>query len=195
VKAGVRLLNQRSAILRARTNDRDEMRFVLDHLDNDITAYQKTKALYEVKFEDLCRNDRQLKRLDRVHGIGPVSAVKILATVVDAQRFARTGKYWAYCGLVKNAKYSGGRYYGKREAHYNRTLKSVYKTAAQGALRGNNPVHEYYDTLIAAGQAPHNARHQVARYLAQVTYGMLKTNTPYDPYRWRKKNPAQSKVA
>jgi len=195
VKAGVRLLNQRSAILRARTSDRDEARFVLEQLESDIVAYRQKKALYEAKFKHLCQHDRQLKRLTRVEGIGPIGAVKILATVVDAHRFSRTGKYWAYCGLVTNAKYSGGRCYGRREAHYNRMLKSVYKIATLAALQGHNPVREYYDSLIARGMAPHNARHQIARYLARVTYGMLKTNTPYDPYCWRTKNATRHQVA
>jgi hypothetical protein len=73
-------LNQRSVILRARTNERGEAHFVLEQLSSDIVAYQKMKALYEARFADLCQHDRQLKRLTRVEGIGTISAVKILAT-------------------------------------------------------------------------------------------------------------------
>jgi hypothetical protein len=93
--------------------------------------------------------------------------------------------------LVKNAK-SGGCCYGQREAHYNRTLRSIYKIAA---IRGHSPVPEYYDNFIARRMAPHNVRHQIARYLTRVTYGMLKTNTPYDPYCWRTTNATRDQVA
>ena len=57
--------------------------------------------------------------------------------------------------------------------------------AAMSAIGGKNPIREYYDQLIGSGVAEHNARHAVARYIARITYGILKTNTPYEPYRWR----------
>ena len=42
--------------------------------------------------------------------------------------------------------------------------------------------------LLAKGFAEHNARHAVARYIARVTYGMLKTGKRYEPYQVRKQN-------
>jgi hypothetical protein len=64
-------------------------------------------------------------------------------------------------------------------------LKGVYKLAAMSALGGNNPMREYYDVLLAKGIAPHHARNAVARYIARVTYGMLKHGTPYQVYMER----------
>ena len=92
----------------------------------------------------------------------------------------------SYCGLVKHEKLSGGRSYGRRKPRYSHTLKAVYKTAAMAAIKGNNPIREYYEYLLAKGIAEHNARHAVARYIARVTYGILKNGTRYEPYRWRK---------
>ena len=54
-----------------------------------------------------------------------------------------------------------------------------------GCLRGANPIREYYDHLLAQGVAEHNARHAVARYIARISYGMLKSGTRYEPYRWK----------
>ena len=95
--------------------------------------------------------------------------------------------YLSYCGLVKHEKFSGGRSYGRRSPRYSRVLKSVYKTAAVAVLRGDNPVREYYDHLLGQGVAEHNARHAVARYIARVSYGMLKNCTRYEPYRSKDK--------
>ena len=120
-----------------------------------------------------------------VSGIGTIAAVTILATVVDARRFPRTGKYLSYCGLVKLEHSSGGRSYGRRKPQYSRSLKAVYKMAALAAIQGNNPIREYYDELMARGVAKHHARHQIARYIATVTYGILKTGTTYNAYQWR----------
>ncbi len=194
VRAGVRAKNQRSAVDRSHVENSTHGPFIVEHLDKSIEIYRQTKQEYETKFEQACQRYKQLKLLLEVHGIGTICAVKILATVVDARRFARSGKYLSYCGLVKNQKQSGGRSYGWRNPQYSRILKSVYKTAAMAAISGSNPIREYYESLLTRGVAEHNARHAVARYIARITYGILKTGTHYEPYRWRK-DETQNKVA
>ncbi len=194
IQAGVRAMNQRSALDRGHSDRGTHASFIVEHLDKSIELYRQTKQQYEAKFEQSCRQHRQLKLLLAVPGIGTIGAVKILASVVDARRFPYSGKYLSYCGLVKHEKQSGGRNYGRRKSQYSRILKAVYKTAAIAAISGNNPIREYYDSLLADGVAEHNARHAVARYIARITYGILKTGTRYEPYRWRK-NKTQNQVA
>ncbi len=79
-----------------------------------------------------------------------------------------------------------GAWRNRRKPQYCRSLKAVYKIAALAAIRNHNPVREYYDELLTRGVAEHHARHHIARYIATVTYGILKTGTTYDPYQWRK---------
>lgn len=185
IRAGVRLQNQRSSLERGHGDASAHASFILEHLDKDIERYRQSKNDYTATFEQFCRHLDLLKLLLPVTGIGTIGAVTILAIVVDARRFARTGKYLSYCGLVTLEKSSGGRSYGRRKPQFCRPLKAVYKIAALAAIHGHNPVREYYDALLAKGLPEYHARHQVARYLATVTYGILKTRTPYDPYRWR----------
>lgn len=194
IEAGVRAMNQRSAMNRGHSDQGTHASFIIGYLDKTIELYRQTKQQYEDKFKDFCRNNRQLKLLLPISGIGTIGAVKILATVVDARRFSCRGQYLSYCGLVKHEKQSGRRSYGRRKAPYSRTLKSVYKTAAMAAIGGKNPIREYYESLLARGVAEHNARHAVARYIARITYGILKTGTHYQPYRWRT-HTDQSRVA
>jgi transposase len=186
VQAGVRALNQRSALVRGHSDAGTHAPFIMEHLDKSIELYRHAKEQYEAKFEHFCDHNKQVKLILPVSGIGTIGAVTILATVVDARRFPRTGKYLSYCGLVKLQKSSGGRSYGQRKPQYSRSLKAVYKIAALAALKGHNPIREYYDELLARGVAKHHARHHIARYIATVTYGILKTSTAYDPYQWRK---------
>jgi len=186
VRNGVRALNQQSALERGHRDQGKNASFILEHLHKNIEIYHETKEHYESKFEHLARHNKLVKSLLGVSGIGTIGAVKIVATVIDAKRFATRGHFLSYCGLVKHEKLSGGRSYGRRKSRYSHTLKAVYKTAAMAALRGKNPIREYYDYLLGKGIAEHNARHAVARYIARITYGILKTGTRYDPYRWRK---------
>lgn len=196
VNAGVRAKNQHSAIMRAEgfpteVPKETPLQFVVGHLDKSVELYERAKAEYEKQFDALCKKNKVLKALKQLHGIGNIGAVKILVIVVDARRFPNAGHYLSYCGLVQQVKMSGGRSYGKRTPRYSHSLKAVYKTAVAAALCGKNPIQEYYEYLRGKGIAEHNARNAVARYIAKVTYGILKHGTEYDPYRWRKTEPGK----
>jgi len=187
VKAGVRAMNQKTALTLGHRDEGKTAGFIEKILEENIDLYQRSKEQYEKRFDDVARRNKLVRFQKGISGIGPIGAVRILATVVDARRFPYAGKYLSYCGLVTHEKLSGGRSYGRRKARCNRCLKSVYKVATHAALRGNNPIREYYDHLLAQGEAEHNARNAVARYIARISYGMLKSGTRYEPYRWREK--------
>lgn len=185
VRAGIRLLNQQAALKLTHRDTGKTASFISGFLTENIDLYRKSKDQYERRFRDSARRNSLVRFQQQLPGIGTIGAVKIAACVVDARRFPYSGKYFSYCGLVKHEKLSGGRSYGRRKPRYSRMLKSVYKTAALAAINGKNPIREYYDHLLAQGVAEHNARHAVARYIARVSLGMLKTGTRYEPYRWR----------
>jgi transposase len=185
VRAGIRLQNQQAALKLAHRDTGKTAAFIGGFLTENIDLYWKTKEQYERRFRDSARRINLVRFQRHIPGIGTIGAVKIVACVVDARRFPYAGKYLSYCGLIKHEKLSGGRSYGRRKPRYSRMLKSVYKTAALAAINGKNPIRDYYDHLLGSGVAEHNARHAVARYIARISYGMLKTGTRYEPYRWR----------
>lgn len=186
VKGGVRAQNQKSCLEQAHGDTGKHAPFILEHLHKSIELYRSSKEEYERKLSEFSKHNRLLQNLMELTGIGVIGAVKILAVVVDAHRFPRAGNYLSYCGLVEHEKLSGQRSYGRRRPRFNHTLKTVYKLAAMAAISSkNNPMRTYYDYLLANGVAAHNARHAVARYIARVTYGMLKTGKRYHPFQQR----------
>jgi len=185
VTAGVRAQNQQKALALGHRNEVKSASFIGGILQANIDLYRHNKQQYERRLADVARRNKQVRFQREIDGIGTIGAVRIVASVVDARRFPNGGKYLCYCGLVKHEKLSGGHSYGRRKPRYSRVLKAVYKTAALAAIRGENPIREYYDHLLAQGVAEHNARHAVARYIARISYGMLKNGTRYEPYRWK----------
>jgi hypothetical protein len=184
VQAGVRILNQQKALELGHFTTGSNAPFILDHMKQNIEMYHTSKEEYKKKFEEIAKKHTLIKHQVEIPGIGSIGAVKIVATAVDANRFSHSGKYLSYCGLVYNEKVSGGRSYGRRRPRYSRRLKSVYKLAAMSCLSGkDNPMRRYYDWLIAKGLAEHNARNAVARYIAKVSYGMLKNGQRFIPYQ------------
>jgi len=169
-------------------NRNDEiLDFIETQQQKSIFLYKEEKKKYEVLFNSLCREKQIIQYLAEVSGIGIISAVMIYSTVIDASRFENKYKYWSYCGLVDHQKESGNRNYGRKKPRYSRRLKGVYKTAALGALNGNNDIREYYEYLITRGSTLRDARNQIARYIAKVTYGIMRNGTKYRAYQWRDK--------
>jgi hypothetical protein len=203
IKAGVRLQNQRAALYRGEGMNRRRqklieptLKFIIENIDEGLQWYAQTVTSYETQFRKLSRKDKRIRRQIAIPGIGLKGAVKIVATVLNAHRFADKGHYLAYCGLVNYAKDSGGRNYGYRRPRFEHTLKSVYKTAALAALRGDNELREYYDYLLAQGVPEHNARHAVARKIAAISYGILKNQSVYQPKHGKEsKSQNQNKLA
>jgi transposase len=198
VGQGVRILNQHSALERARIPKNvleKDLKLYTAYLDKSEEIYSDTKEEFEKKFEALSGQIPKMKKQMALPGIGVIGAAKIMAYAVDGKRFRKTGKYYSYCGLVKLELVSGGRSYGRKRPRANTHLKTVYKTAAMIAIQGKNPMQEYYDYLLSKGIAHYNARQAVARYIARVSYGMLKTGQSFEPYRWRKSKEEKATAA
>lgn len=201
IQAGVRLKNQRSSLFRSSGKDKKEElldhgaeQFVLEGLDQGIEIYEGEKARYKNEFKRLSQKYTIIRNLNSLSGIGDIGAVTIAAIVVDARRFKDKGHFLSYCGLIKLEKMSGGRSYGQRSPRCNRQLKSVFKTAALACVEGGdkNPLRQYYNYLIKEkGRAEHNARHAIARRIAVLALGVLKTNKKFTA-NWRMKDKLNS---
>ena len=193
IKSGVRLKNQRWALFRAQGKDdlKEELnhpaeRFVLQDLDGGISEYEREKEQYEKEFEILRKNNEIIRCLKSIPGIGTISAVKIAALVVDPKRFPTKGHFFAYCGLIKHDKISGGHSYGKRNPRYSRTLKSVFKTCTLVAIseRLNNPIRSRYEYYINQKRySEHNARQAICRWIATLALAVMREKKKYSPTR------------
>jgi transposase len=202
VRMGVRLKNQRNALFRSqgisprKEGLPDEIdQFVLGGLDAHIERYESEKERYEKAFHRLTQKHRCLQHLKSIPGIGEIGALKLAARIVDPHRFSSRGALWSYSGLIRHQKLSGGRTYGSRSPRYCRMLKSVFKTAAMSILTHPtaNPLRDYYLHLITEKKyAEFQARHALARRVATIALGVMKSNRPYEPHR--KEEPLSSTV-
>jgi transposase len=194
VKALVRLKNQRSAMFRAEGKDHKKekilsksgiKKFVTQKQIESIEYFEGIKEDFEIIFKKIESENEIIKRLKRISGIGRKIAIMMYSVVIDANRFENKYKYWAYSGLVRYYKESGGKNYGSKKVRYSKLLKKCYKSAALAAINGNNDIREYYEYLLNHGESFENARNQIARYIAKVSYAVMKNNIEYRAYQWR----------
>ena len=162
---------------------RPDQRFVGHSFYRLLEALEKEREQYVAAIGKLGRTFPEIKLLKGIPGIGDISAAKIIAQVISAQRFKDKHKFWSYCGLVRHRMESGGHVYGSRRGWGNRTLKCVFKMAAKSVLTGENELRAHYDELRAKGTSDKSARNAVSRKLAAITLSILKTRRPYDETR------------
>lgn len=191
IKSIVRLKNQRNALYRAiglkykesKGNSEEAIvKQIEDSQNRLIELHEEEKAEYIKSFERLRKEIPIINMMCKVSGISTISSVKIYGIVIDAGRFKHKNKYWGYCGLANHEKWSGKKFYGKRKTRYSRVLKSVYKTAAVSAIGSNSDIRKYYEDQLAKGISEEKARNSVARYIAKVTYAIMKNGKPYQGY-------------
>jgi transposase len=205
VKAGVRLKNQRAALFRANGKlpakegklDHPAEQFVLDGIDPSIAAFESEKKRYEAEIARLCRKHKMLRNLMTIPGIAEIGSIKIASRIVDPKRFETKSDFLSYCGLIRLERMSGGRSYGKKSSRYCPMMKDVFKYAAVNATlhHVNTSFKQYYDYLIREKNYPaHNARNAVARRVAILTWGVLKSGKPFEPKPdWGPPEPKKSK--
>lgn len=199
VKAGVRLKNQRSALFRATGQSKDgeslsggTEQFVLAGIDRSIELYETEKDRYEEEFERLRRQHQMIGNLYSIPGFGNINAVKAAAIIVEPRRFRNKSHFLSYCGLVKLDRISGGKSYGKVNPQYNRTMKSVIKSATVAVLHdgSENTFSSYHRHLIENKRvADFNARNAVSRRIAVIAWGVLKSGKKLNRGQLKCSNP------
>lgn len=187
IKRGVRLKNQRNALLRAQGKSKLDTytigheAFVIQKLDRAISAYEEERSEYEQQFEKMAKTFAVISHLKTIPGIGLIGAVKIAAIVISAKRFPHKNHFHAYAGLVRLEKMSGGRSYGSKQPRFSRELKSVFKTAALSATQSNSCFRSFYEYMRQIKRlSDDKARHAVARLIATSALAVMRSGKKFN---------------
>jgi len=150
-----------------------------------------SKKDYQVKLRACLAHFKETKSVISIPGIGPIQTARIIAQVVDPRRFTDKYKFFAYCGLVRHPRISNKRFYGATRIWGNRMLKCVFKMAAHSALRGDNALRTYYESLRNKGLSDDDARNAVARKIATLALALWKHNQRFDEKKFLQGLPAK----
>lgn len=140
-----------------------------------------------------CRRHPASKLLLGVPTLGVVRVAQLIASVVTPHRFRSKRQFWFYCGLSvvtgSSADYHVERAQLRRTKKaaatrgltrsHNRTLKHVFKSAAQAASRCE-PFKTWYAGLLSRGLRPELARVTMARKIAAITLAVWKAGEGFN---------------
>ena len=149
----------------------------VDHLEE-----VKQELLQSIAIQG--RHYKEIKRFQKVPGIGPVHAATISAILETPHRFANKKKVWMYAGLALAERGSGEKVYTKGLTRsYNRLLKNAVKQATEAAIiaRDNQFRRQYLRLTLEQGIPSNRAKLTVARSILATLYGIWRNGEEYDP--------------
>jgi transposase len=128
------------------------------------------------------------RRLMTVPGVGPITALTILAEAGDLRRFDHHRQFLKFCGMNLSTQQSG-RFRGvSRLSKYgNARLRTAFWMAAKTAVRmRENSLRRKFDRYVHGNPLDADLRRKaysaVAVKLARIVYGLIKNGTDYRPF-------------
>ena len=157
------------------------LRFVLRQL---LTLCQ-LRATIEERADDLLSSNEDYQRLRRIPGIGPISALTILAEAGDLRRFSHHRQFLKFCGFDLATEQSGQfRGLSRLSKRGNARLRAVFWMAASVAVRMREnsfraKFERYTRSDPGSADRKRKAYVAVAAKIARVTYALIRSGADY----------------
>ncbi len=124
--------------------------------------------------------EEEIRRLETIPGVGPITAMTAIAVLSTITRFPTAKHAASYAGLVPSVYDSGER---QRHGHITKRgsgeLRAMLVECAQHARCTRHPLHPYFSEL--AGKKGYKiAVIAVANRLLRIIVAMLKTESDFD---------------
>jgi transposase len=146
---------------------RDELLARLEH-------YRKQLAILEAHVIQVQKAFPQVEVLLEIHGIGPYTALLIVAELGEVERFSTAKQVGAYAGLTARVNQSGGHCYrGSITRQGSPWLRWVLVEAAMKVIREDLALKNFY-TRVRKRSSAKIARVATARKLAEICWKRLR---------------------
>ena len=122
------------------------------------------------------------QRLLSIPGIGPTSAIRLLAELASLPADMKPPQWVAYAGLAPRPRQSGTSLDAPRSISKagNKHLRTALYMPALVAVRHDRHIQAFYDQRIAAGQKPKQALVAVMRKLLHTIWGVWTHDQDFD---------------
>ena len=172
-------------ILGSDTDTLDQMtRSLMLDLQEELVVADSRVRTYDRRIKQLSKISEVCQRLERIEGIGPLTATALVAAAGNAASFRNGRQFAAWLGLVPRHHSSGGRTrllgISKRGDRYIRTLLIHGARSALGRIRHkNDPRSQWLRKLC--GRRPYNvAAVALANKNARIAWALLRHGEAYD---------------
>jgi transposase len=155
-------------------------------------ALESELTLVDSQLAQRALADAEVRRLMTIPGVGPVTALSLLAVIGDVKRFPSAGQLVGYLGLDPRVRQSGAR--PARTGHISRAgqahARGLLVEAAHVAIRTPGPLHAFH-ARVRARRGAQVALCATARKLAVLSWHLLSKS---EDYRYRAPTIMQRKL-
>ncbi len=160
---------------------------VVDDIDDNIAGLQRRIERLTDAAQQLIAEDHELTvklaLIETIKGFGRTSAVQVLAEISVLPADMTVKQWVAQAGLDPRHRSSGTSIAHKpriSKAGNSRLRHALYMPAMAAATHAPE-VQVFYETLQSRGLCKRQALAAIMRKLLHAVYGMLRTQTPYNP--------------
>lgn len=142
----------------------------------------------EQRADALLENNADSQRLRRIPGIGPITALTILAEAGDLRRFMHHRQFLKFCGLDLATQQSGQfRGVTRLSKRGNARLRAAFWMAANVAVRmRENSFRTKFERYMRSDPASADRKRKayvaVAAKMARVVYALIRSGADYRPF-------------
>ena len=150
-----------------------------------VKVFQKLIANVDRQMLALIRENTELqtsyKRVTKVIGVGPVTAIKCMIETNNFTSFKDARKFNCYCGLAPFPYQSGSSVKGRNKTHHlrNKSLKATLFKAAGSAIQHDPQLKKYYYRKIKEGKYRLSALNAVASKLVLRIFAVVHREEPF----------------
>jgi transposase len=149
---------------------REPPRRRLDSLLSLIADFDREIAATTLEIDQRARRDDRVDVLCQVRGVGPYTAMLVIAEIGDISRFRKARKLCAWAGLTPTVRSSDGKArLGHITRQGSRPLRWALVEAAQHSVRGGGPLRQDLER-IAKRRGKNIAKVAVARKILTLCY-------------------------
>jgi transposase len=163
----------------------DHFRSLLHRLRSDLVTLDERVLELDREIRKLADNNEVTRRLQQLRGVGPMVATALVATVGNAEQYAKGRQMAAALGLTPRQYSSGGRDrllgISKRGDVYLRKLLVHGARAVVSQAKHKEDRLSRWATAIAMRRHPNVAAVALANKTARMAWAMLRNDTDYDP--------------
>ncbi len=153
--------------------------------DNMIKYLSKQIVRVEKEMTKIIMNNDSLKKMYdliiSIKGVGPQTALFLIAYTNGFTRFASWRKFASYCGIAPFPYQSGTSIRGRTKVNNlaNKKIKSLLDLCAKSSIQNNMEMKKYYEKRLSEGKTKMGTINIIRNKLLSRIFAVVKRESPY----------------
>lgn len=150
-----------------------------------LATLDKQIAKIENQMDEIILQNQVLKRqydlITSIKGIGPQTALYVIATTEGFLKFNTSRSFASYCGIAPFPNTSGTSIRGRNKVSNlaNKKMKSLFDLAAKSAIQHNHEMKLYYNKRIDEGKSKMSTINIIRNKLLARIFAVIKRDSLY----------------